>query len=164
MRLNNVIDSFPIAYSVNGKQYVAVAVGSGSSLSKALEMYPGNQCRRGCVAARREDSYTGLAMRRQSERHVRSLSGGFGPARWRTDLVSVISALVTPLGSRRPVAVPLTMRAWPPGSLGGQNSDTFGSLAMFRAADLPMAHALTFPSRSTDSKLVRGPSLAIVSR
>jgi alcohol dehydrogenase (cytochrome c) len=36
MRLNNVINSFPITYSVNGKQYVAVAVGSGSSLSKAL--------------------------------------------------------------------------------------------------------------------------------
>jgi alcohol dehydrogenase (cytochrome c) len=36
MRLNNVINSFPISYSVNGKQYVAVAVGSGSSHSKAL--------------------------------------------------------------------------------------------------------------------------------
>jgi alcohol dehydrogenase (cytochrome c) len=36
MRLNNVVNSFPITYSVNGKQYVAVAVGSGSSLSKAL--------------------------------------------------------------------------------------------------------------------------------
>jgi PQQ-dependent dehydrogenase (methanol/ethanol family) len=36
MRLNNVINSFPITYSVNGKQYVAVAVGSGSSHSKAL--------------------------------------------------------------------------------------------------------------------------------
>ena len=36
MRLNNVINSFPITYSVNGKQYVAVAVGSGSGLSKAL--------------------------------------------------------------------------------------------------------------------------------
>jgi alcohol dehydrogenase (cytochrome c) len=36
MRLNNVINSFPITYSVNGRQYVAVAVGGGSSLSKAL--------------------------------------------------------------------------------------------------------------------------------
>jgi alcohol dehydrogenase (cytochrome c) len=36
VRLNNVINSFPITYSVNGKQYVAVAVGSGSSQSKAL--------------------------------------------------------------------------------------------------------------------------------
>ena len=35
-RLNNVVNSFPITYSVNGKQYVAVAVGSGSSQSKAL--------------------------------------------------------------------------------------------------------------------------------
>jgi alcohol dehydrogenase (cytochrome c) len=36
MRLSNVVNSFPITYAVNGKQYVAVAVGSGSSLSKAL--------------------------------------------------------------------------------------------------------------------------------
>jgi alcohol dehydrogenase (cytochrome c) len=36
MRLNNVVNSFPITYTVNGKQYVAVAVGSGSSQSKAL--------------------------------------------------------------------------------------------------------------------------------
>jgi alcohol dehydrogenase (cytochrome c) len=35
-RLNNVINAFPISYSVNGKQYVAIAVGSGSSHSKAL--------------------------------------------------------------------------------------------------------------------------------
>jgi alcohol dehydrogenase (cytochrome c) len=35
-RLNNVINAFPISYSVNGKQYVAIAVGSGSSQSKAL--------------------------------------------------------------------------------------------------------------------------------
>jgi alcohol dehydrogenase (cytochrome c) len=35
-RLSNVVNSFPISYSVNGKQYVAVAVGSGSSESKAL--------------------------------------------------------------------------------------------------------------------------------
>jgi alcohol dehydrogenase (cytochrome c) len=36
MRLNNAINSFPISYSVNGKQYIAVAVGNGSSHSKAL--------------------------------------------------------------------------------------------------------------------------------
>ena len=36
MRLSNVINAFPISYSVNGKQYVAVAVGAGSSHSKAL--------------------------------------------------------------------------------------------------------------------------------
>jgi alcohol dehydrogenase (cytochrome c) len=35
-RLNNVINAFPVTYSVNGKQYVAVAVGAGSSESKAL--------------------------------------------------------------------------------------------------------------------------------
>jgi alcohol dehydrogenase (cytochrome c) len=35
-RLNNVVNSFPITYTANGKQYVAVAVGSGSSQSKAL--------------------------------------------------------------------------------------------------------------------------------
>ena len=36
MRLNNVINSFPITYSVNGKQYVAVAVGGGSTMPRAL--------------------------------------------------------------------------------------------------------------------------------
>jgi alcohol dehydrogenase (cytochrome c) len=36
MRLNNVINAFPVTYSVGGKQYVAVAVGAGSSESKAL--------------------------------------------------------------------------------------------------------------------------------
>jgi alcohol dehydrogenase (cytochrome c) len=35
-RLNNVINAFPISYSVNGKQYVAIAVGSGSSEAKSL--------------------------------------------------------------------------------------------------------------------------------
>ncbi len=35
-RLNNVINAFPISYSVNGKQYVAIAVGSGSSESRSL--------------------------------------------------------------------------------------------------------------------------------
>jgi len=36
IRTNNMVNAFPITYSVNGKQYVAVAVGSGSSESKAL--------------------------------------------------------------------------------------------------------------------------------
>jgi alcohol dehydrogenase (cytochrome c) len=35
-RLNNVINAFPISYSVNGKQYVAIAVGSGSSEARSL--------------------------------------------------------------------------------------------------------------------------------
>jgi alcohol dehydrogenase (cytochrome c) len=35
-RLNNAINSFPVAYSVNGKQYVAVAVGNGSSEARSL--------------------------------------------------------------------------------------------------------------------------------
>jgi glucose dehydrogenase len=35
-KLNNVINSFPISFTVAGKQYVAVAVGSGSSHQKAL--------------------------------------------------------------------------------------------------------------------------------
>src|SRR5262249_60228801 len=35
-RLNNVISAFPISYSVNGKQYVAVAVGGGSTMPRAL--------------------------------------------------------------------------------------------------------------------------------
>jgi alcohol dehydrogenase (cytochrome c) len=35
-RLNNAINSFPISYSVNGKQYVAVAVGNGSSHARSL--------------------------------------------------------------------------------------------------------------------------------
>jgi alcohol dehydrogenase (cytochrome c) len=36
MRLNNAVNSFPIAYSVNGKQYVAVAVGNGSTEARSL--------------------------------------------------------------------------------------------------------------------------------
>jgi len=63
-------------------------------------------------------------------------------------LVSVISALVTPLSWRRRVAAPLTTRASPPGSLGGQNRNTLGSLAMFLASDLPMAPAMTLPLAS----------------
>ena len=105
-------------------------------------------------ALRRADSLTSKARRCREA----SVPGDAG------DLVSVISALVTPLSPRRPVAVPLTTRALPPGSLGGQNRDTLGTLAMFLAADLPMAHAMTLPLRSTDIKLVCGPSSATVSR
>jgi alcohol dehydrogenase (cytochrome c) len=36
MRLNNAVNSFPIAHSVNGKQYVAVAVGNGSTEARSL--------------------------------------------------------------------------------------------------------------------------------
>ena len=36
IRTNNAINSFPISYSVNGKQYVAVATGNGSGLLKSL--------------------------------------------------------------------------------------------------------------------------------
>jgi len=36
IRTNNVVNSFPISYSVNGKQYVAVATGNGSGLVKSL--------------------------------------------------------------------------------------------------------------------------------
>jgi len=35
-RLNNVLNSFPISYTVNGKQYVAVATGNGSSHARDL--------------------------------------------------------------------------------------------------------------------------------
>jgi alcohol dehydrogenase (cytochrome c) len=35
-KLNNAINSFPISFSVNGKQYVAVAVGNGSSHARSL--------------------------------------------------------------------------------------------------------------------------------
>ena len=35
-RLNNAINAFPITYTVNGKQYVAVAAGNGSSDAKSL--------------------------------------------------------------------------------------------------------------------------------
>ena len=31
IRTNNAINGFPVSYSVNGKQYVAVSVGNGSS-------------------------------------------------------------------------------------------------------------------------------------
>jgi alcohol dehydrogenase (cytochrome c) len=36
IRTNNAINSFPISYSVDGKQYIAVATGNGSSLARAL--------------------------------------------------------------------------------------------------------------------------------
>ena len=36
IRTNNVINSFPISYEADGKQYVAVAVGNGSSQARAL--------------------------------------------------------------------------------------------------------------------------------
>ena len=36
VRTSNAVNSFPITYSVNGKQYVAVSVGNGSSHAKSL--------------------------------------------------------------------------------------------------------------------------------
>ncbi len=36
MRLNNAVNAFPVSYSVGGKQYVAVAVGNGSSEARSL--------------------------------------------------------------------------------------------------------------------------------
>jgi alcohol dehydrogenase (cytochrome c) len=36
IRTNNIVDSFPITYSVNGKQYVAVTTGKGSGLASGL--------------------------------------------------------------------------------------------------------------------------------
>jgi alcohol dehydrogenase (cytochrome c) len=35
-KLNSVVNAFPVSFTVNGKQYVAVAVGGGSSEQKAL--------------------------------------------------------------------------------------------------------------------------------
>lgn len=35
-RLNNVVNSYPIAFRVNGKEYIAVVAGSGSTLPRAL--------------------------------------------------------------------------------------------------------------------------------
>jgi alcohol dehydrogenase (cytochrome c) len=35
VRTNNAVNSFPISYSVDGKQYIAVAVGNGSSLARS---------------------------------------------------------------------------------------------------------------------------------
>ncbi len=36
MRLNNAVNAFPVTFSVNGKQYVAIATGGGSSYTRAL--------------------------------------------------------------------------------------------------------------------------------
>ncbi len=36
IRTNNAINGFPVSYSVNGRQYVAVSVGNGSSHAKSL--------------------------------------------------------------------------------------------------------------------------------
>jgi alcohol dehydrogenase (cytochrome c) len=36
IRTNNMVNAFPITYSVNGKQYVAVATGNGSGLGRSL--------------------------------------------------------------------------------------------------------------------------------
>jgi alcohol dehydrogenase (cytochrome c) len=36
IRLNNAVNSFPVTYTVGGKQYVAVAVGNGSSQARSL--------------------------------------------------------------------------------------------------------------------------------
>src|SRR5262249_26900053 len=36
MRLNNAVNSFPVSYTVGGKQYVAVGVGNGSSQARSL--------------------------------------------------------------------------------------------------------------------------------
>ena len=36
VRTSNAVNSFPISYSVNGKQYIAVATGSGSGLLRSL--------------------------------------------------------------------------------------------------------------------------------
>jgi alcohol dehydrogenase (cytochrome c) len=36
VRTNNMVNAFPITYTVNGKQYVAVATGSGSGLGRSL--------------------------------------------------------------------------------------------------------------------------------
>jgi alcohol dehydrogenase (cytochrome c) len=36
IRTNNMVNAFPVTYSVNGKQYVAVAAGNGSGLGRSL--------------------------------------------------------------------------------------------------------------------------------
>ena len=36
MRLNNAVNSFPITYSVNGKQYIVVATGGGSGFLRSV--------------------------------------------------------------------------------------------------------------------------------
>ena len=43
-RASNIVNSFPITYSVNGRQYVAVAVGNGSSHARSLAtLAPGDR-------------------------------------------------------------------------------------------------------------------------
>ncbi len=36
IRTNNAVNAFPISYEADGKQYIAVAVGNGSSQARAL--------------------------------------------------------------------------------------------------------------------------------
>ena len=36
VKTNNAINGFPVSYSVDGKQYVAIATGNGSSQAKSL--------------------------------------------------------------------------------------------------------------------------------
>ena len=86
--------------------------------------------------------------RRQSFAQGPSLSSGLGPGRCSTDFVSVISAIVTPVAWRSPAAEPLTIKAYPPGSAGGQNNDTLGTRAMFLPADSPTAHLMFLPRSS----------------
>jgi hypothetical protein len=76
--------------------------------------YPATAVSKGPVAPRlstKRFRYACLVIRLQSDAHGPSLSAGFGPERWKTDLVSVISAMITPLGSRRRAAIPLTIMA-----------------------------------------------------
>jgi hypothetical protein len=81
--------------------------------------------------------------RRQSHAYGPSLSSGLGPGQCNTDFVSVISAIVTPVSRCSHAAVPLTIKAQPPGSVGGQNNDT----REFARANF-MFNALRFIERS----------------
>jgi hypothetical protein len=71
----------------------------------------------------------------------------------RDDLVSVISNLVAArLASSGGSAIDdESIAARVPGR---PERETLGSMAMFLAADLPMAHAMTLALRSTDTKVV----------
>ena len=55
--------------------------------------------------------YAVIVIRWQSDAHGPSLSAGFGPGRWKTDLVNVISAMAMPAGSCLVVAVPFMIMA-----------------------------------------------------
>ena len=88
------------------------------------------------------------AVTRQSFAQGPSLSSGLGPGRCSTDFVSVISAIVTPVACRSPAAEPLTIKAYPPNSVGGQNNDTLGTRAMFLPADSPTAQPMPLPRSS----------------